>query len=189
MTLRILVVCTANVCRSPMGEALLRHHCAALGVDVAVASAGTGAYGLPVDPTAVLALGELGLDISPHQPRRVEPATLESDGADLVLTMTREHVRSVATMPGGGFRRTFTLREFVRHAAITDLAGGAGLESWLAAVALGRRASDLMGDSPGDDIADPYGLSLATHRDCATELNMLTETVARALKMMTAAGT
>ena len=182
MMLRVLVVCTANVCRSPMAEALLRRHCAALGVDAVVASAGTGAYDLPVDATAVQALGELGLDISHHQPRSVDRTALETDGADLVLTMTREHVRTVATMPGGSLRRTFTLREFVRHTAITESA--AGLEPWLAAVATGRRASDLMGNDPGDDIADPYGLSLATHRECATELDALTEVVARALHEM-----
>lgn len=181
MPLKVLVVCTANVCRSPMAEALLRHHCEALGVDAAVTSAGTGSHGLPVDPAAVTALSERGLDISHHHPRRIDPAILAADGADLVLTMTREHLRTVATSATGVFGRAFTLRELVRRDGTAQPSAGRGLESWLAEVAVGRRASDLMGSDPRDDVADPYGLSLATHRECAAELDRLTEAIARAL--------
>jgi protein-tyrosine phosphatase len=185
MTLRVLVVCTANVCRSPMAEALLQQHCARRGVDAVVTSAGTLAAGLPVDPLSVAVMGDQGLDISHHQPRRLQRAVLERDGADLVLTMTRDHLRMAATTATGVFPRAFTLREFSRRVAITQPRAGHGLGAWLAAVGEVRKARDLLGDDPADDIADPYGASLELHRLCAVEIDQHTDTVARALAWMT----
>lgn len=37
-----LCVCLGNICRSPTAEAILRHYCAAHGLNVLVDSAGTG---------------------------------------------------------------------------------------------------------------------------------------------------
>ena len=61
--LRVLLVCRANVCRSPMGEALLRRRLGSMGLhrQVAVASAGTTAVrGQPPDPRAKAALAAAG---------------------------------------------------------------------------------------------------------------------------------
>ena len=53
-TYRICVVCTGNICRSPMGEFILRERfeAAGLGDQVAIDSAGTTAWeeGNPADP-------------------------------------------------------------------------------------------------------------------------------------------
>lgn len=46
----VLVVCLGNICRSPMGEAVLRHVAKERGLDVAVDSAGTSSYHLGEDP-------------------------------------------------------------------------------------------------------------------------------------------
>ena len=43
-SLRVLVVCLGNICRSPMGEAVLRDIAAKRGVDIYVDSAGTAGY-------------------------------------------------------------------------------------------------------------------------------------------------
>jgi len=40
----VLVVCLGNICRSPMGEAVLAHEASKLGLPVTVDSAGTAAY-------------------------------------------------------------------------------------------------------------------------------------------------
>ena len=61
---------------------------------------------------------------------------------------------------------------------------GEGLHHWLDEVAKSRSARDLMGDDPADDIADPYGATLATlavHRQCSAEIDQLAEVVARTL--------
>ena len=184
MTLRVLVVCTANVCRSPMAQALLHHHCREVGVDVSVRSAGTKEFDLPVDPLAVEALATYGLDISQHQPRRLDRSIVDTEGADLVLVMTRDHLRTAATTGSGAFRRTFTLREFARRAAVVEPDPGEGLASWLDVVAEGRQARDLMGNDSADDIADPYGDTLDVHRVCAAELDQLTEVAARTLAQL-----
>ena len=45
-----LVVCLGNICRSPMGEAVLRHVAKERGIDLEVDSAGTAAYHTGEEP-------------------------------------------------------------------------------------------------------------------------------------------
>ncbi len=45
-----LVVCLGNICRSPMGEAVLQHVAKQRGIDMEVDSAGTAAYHIGEDP-------------------------------------------------------------------------------------------------------------------------------------------
>ena len=92
----ILVVCTANVCRSPMAAGLLRQR---LAVDKAnarhrVLSAGVwAADGEPASENAVAAMAERGIDISDHRSHSL--TNEEVAEADLILVMTREHARLV----------------------------------------------------------------------------------------------
>lgn len=44
MVLSVLIVCLGNICRSPMGEAVLRHEAKKRGIDIEVDSAGTAGY-------------------------------------------------------------------------------------------------------------------------------------------------
>lgn len=168
MTQRVLVVCTANVCRSPMGEALLRRSVEAKGLDVEVRSAGVRVPGLPVDPDAVRVLDVHGLDIAAHQPRQATRDLVRAEGEHLVITMTREHVRDVVSIDRAAWPRTFSLPELVRRArAVRPGAHEPGWDGWLAAVGEGRSARDLMVPDRSDDIEDPYGMSLAAHQRAA----------------------
>ena len=58
----ILILCTGNSCRSHMAEGILR---AAVGPHFRVASAGSKPAGY-VHPLSIVALGEIGIDISSH---------------------------------------------------------------------------------------------------------------------------
>lgn len=81
----ILVVCTGNICRSPMGEALLA---AALPAQQ-VASAGTGALsGHAADPMATELMHEKGISIAAHRARQLNLTLCQR--ADLILVMDRE---------------------------------------------------------------------------------------------------
>ncbi|EJD04090.1 phosphotyrosine protein phosphatase [Fomitiporia mediterranea MF3/22] len=50
MATSVLIVCLGNICRSPMGEAVLRHTAQERGIEMVVDSAGTAAYHVGEDP-------------------------------------------------------------------------------------------------------------------------------------------
>ena len=91
----ILFVCTGNICRSPMAEAMLRNIMPAdQKPKVRVASAGTHATdGLPAEPHAVRVMSEFSIDLSGHLSRMIRPEILS--GADLVLVMEALHDREL----------------------------------------------------------------------------------------------
>jgi protein-tyrosine-phosphatase len=79
----VLIACTMNAVRSPMAAAMLRH---LAGRRLYVESAGVRAGAL--DPLAVEAMEEIGLEIGKHKPRRFED--LEDSNFDLVITLSPE---------------------------------------------------------------------------------------------------
>lgn len=163
-TRRILFVCTANVCRSYMAEAVMKARSRDGGPRLSVSSAGTRLLDLPVDPEASIVLAEEGLTLDGHQPRLVDRSIIRGDGADLIVTMTREQLRHVVATDRDAWPRVFTLRELARRAS--GLAQRDDWHEWLAALAEGRSARDMVTEDPRDDIVDPYGMSLDAHREC-----------------------
>ncbi len=77
---RILFVCTGNACRSPMAEAIARHY--GMG-RVEVFSVGVAPATL--DRRAVLAMAEMGIDISIHVPKGVGAVAIGE--MDLIVTL------------------------------------------------------------------------------------------------------
>ena len=97
---RLTVVCTGNICRSPMGEFLLRERFedAGLGDEVVVDSAGTHSWevGNPADPRTLAVLARNGhedLGGAAHLARRFERAWF--DEVDLVLAADAGHLREL----------------------------------------------------------------------------------------------
>ncbi len=67
----VLVLCTGNICRSPMAAALLHRALADDGASIDVDSAGLGAVvDAHADPLAIELMGESGLDIGGHRGRQ-----------------------------------------------------------------------------------------------------------------------
>lgn len=84
---RILVVCVGNICRSPMGEVLLRE---AISAACQVSSAGIGALlNEPADSVAMQLMRERGLDLESHRGRQLDETLLRNN--DLLLVMERGH--------------------------------------------------------------------------------------------------
>ena len=123
---RILLVCTGNICRSPLAEALLKRDLAARGcAEIEVGSAGTGAWdGAPASEGAYLVGLERGLDLSGHRARLLTRELVES--ADLVFTMARHHRARVEELGGEG--RVFVFGEYAgrdgEDAEVSDPFGG-----------------------------------------------------------------
>jgi protein-tyrosine phosphatase len=110
----ILVVCTGNVCRSPIAEGMLRSILQTRFGDAApsVASAGTAGWvGSAADPSSIAAAAELGIDISAHRARHLELHDVAD--ASLVLAMASEHRDAASRLFPGTVGRIFTLKELV----------------------------------------------------------------------------
>lgn len=98
MTL-IAVVCTGNICRSPMAEHMIRAAAEEAGLfEVFVTSAGTSNWevGNPIDPRALAVLRELGHDAEEHVARQFE--IIEFSNVDLVLALDTEHYKTLRHM-------------------------------------------------------------------------------------------
>jgi tRNA threonylcarbamoyl adenosine modification protein (Sua5/YciO/YrdC/YwlC family) len=138
----MLLVCTGNTCRSPMGEMLLKKivadklGCAIDDLEqrgVIVASAGVAAVpGCVAALEAVEVLQERGLDISKHESQPLTDKLVRH--ADMIFTMTGGHRQAILRRWPEASNRTFILR----------------------------------GD--GNDINDPIGGSKELYRACADEV-------------------
>ncbi len=177
----ILIVCTGNICRSPMAEGLLDHYLRDRGIrSVRVESAGVIALeGSPPVAEIAEAAQERGLDISAHVARRLEREMVGR--ADLVVAMAAEHREAVRRIDQQAGDRTFTLKELVN--VLDDFPGSdeeAGPEERLSAAVRWagehRWAADPV--SGGEDVADPLGLSLMAYQATAWELDGLIERLA-----------
>ena len=106
----VLLVCTGNICRSPLAEAILLRELRERGVEhIEAVSAGTGAWdGAPASEGAYLIGLEHGLDLSGHRARLLTRDRVQN--AELVLTMARHHRARVHELGGEG--RTHVLGEY-----------------------------------------------------------------------------
>lgn len=107
MAFEILVVCTGNICRSPVAAQLL-----AAGLeDVSVTSAGVAAVvGSDIAPGMMEAAGRVGVSIAPHSARRIAESLVMQ--ANLVLTMDIDQRSRVLGLVPSALKRVYTFREF-----------------------------------------------------------------------------
>ena len=169
--MRILFVCTGNICRSPTAERLTAAYAAEHSTGGLTAhSAGTRApVGRPMDPAAADVLTGLGGDPHGFAARRLTPHV--ASDADLVVTMSTGHRAAVLASAPHMLRRTFTLIEAAR---LQELGGG----STVADLAEARVRFPPSGPQ---DIIDPVGRSAATFSAVGTQISELLRPLLHAL--------
>ena len=177
--MRILLVCAANQCRSPMAQVLLADRLEGMGLDPDVTSAGFGPAGRPAADGARRAVAERGLTLEAHRSRSLTAELLA--GADLVITMESRQVQAAVGLDPACWPRCFTLTDLVRRAEQAGPLAGHEPADWLAGLQLGRRPADVAAAGGRDDIKDPMGGSARRFRETAQELSGLIDRLAAQL--------
>ncbi|WP_448203579.1 low molecular weight protein-tyrosine-phosphatase [Azospirillum sp. sgz302134] len=113
---KVLFVCTGNICRSPTAEGVFRHLVKQAGLEhrIVADSAGTHSYhvGEPPDPRSQRAARARGVDLSDLRARKVTARDFAD--FDLILAMDRSHLTQLRRMalPDGAA----TVALFLDHA-------------------------------------------------------------------------
>ncbi|MFA5624355.1 MAG: hypothetical protein WC966_04795 [Bradymonadales bacterium] len=90
---RIAVLCSGNICRSPLAEHLLRKKLAEQELNAQVISMGTlGLQGRSADPQIVRIAKEYGCDVSRHRSQGVSRAILEATDVILIMDGVQERM-------------------------------------------------------------------------------------------------
>ena len=121
----ILIVCTANICRSPVGEAVLRDRLSTHGLDDwTVSSAGTWAqWKRGASAHSVTLMAEQGFDITGHQAQIIELEHMQQ--SDLILCMESGHVEALKAEFPTYANKVYYFSEMAgRQYSITDPYGG-----------------------------------------------------------------
>lgn len=173
----ILLVCTANQCRSPLAAAIADRD--AVGLPVDFASAGLLEGGRRMPDNGIRVAGELGLDLSGHVSRQID---LEAaSDYSVILTMTREQAREIVAAVPALWPRVFTLKQFSRWLEEHPKPGDGTLRTWLDNAAQDRSTIELVGSSRDDDIRDPLRSPVRVWRSVARELEVELQLVLNAL--------
>lgn len=148
---KILFVCTANICRSPMAEVILKEKLKNSGMtDISVSSAGLmDMKGGRAREEALKIIGGLGVDISKYRSRHLSGELIKD--ADMIIVMEGAHKEKVASDYPEVKDKVFLLSNFGNQK---------GMET---------------------DIADPYGGSIFNYRVAFKEINFYIDGLMRYL--------
>ncbi|MDT9593555.1 adenylyl-sulfate kinase [Nocardioides zeae] len=168
--LKVLVVCTANICRSPYMELALR---AAAGDAVVVSGAGThGFRDHAMDDLMAAEARERGLDPTGFSSRAVTRELIAD--ADLVLTAESRHRTFLLEEHPAAFKKVFTLGQFAR--GVQQVGEVATPRELIALIGRNRPSAE------GVDVADPYRRGPEAAAACARHIDELVGVVGPALR-------
>lgn len=108
----VLIVCTGNICRSPMGEGVLQQRLAQVKLShIRINSAGTSGWDNR-EPTseAIRACSEIGIDISSLRSAPISEQMIRA--ADLILAMERHHANEMVKFYHAPAEKLFLLGDF-----------------------------------------------------------------------------
>lgn len=95
---QVLMICTGNICRSPMAEGIYHHLCRQYDIYHSIDSAGTHGYhiGEKADQRAINVMNNHQIDIRHLRARKLHPNDLHT--FDLILVATDAHLRTVSQL-------------------------------------------------------------------------------------------
>ena len=192
--MNVLVICTGNICRSPLAEQLLQREALLAGLDheLAFDSAGTyGELGSFTNAQSIQSAALKGISIEPKPAKQLTAQLIEA--ADLVLTATAEHRGQTIEQVPSANRKTYTLKEFARIGGFfagetnsldpviqTALGEARGYNDRLAVMAKYRGYAPK--PESHEDIIDPYGRNSEVFDVVTEELLELSREIIAALK-------
>lgn len=170
--LRVLFVCTANICRSAFAHVVARSWAQRNGWPLEVASAGThGWSAAPMDEAMAAEAVARGFDPAPFRSRPVTHDLVRA--TDLVVTMASEHRDWVLQDWPGAVAKVVTFGQLERACEATP--GSVVGRELVGAIRQAGGRPD-----PGDDVVDPYRRGAEAARRCADDLvDRLERTVPR----------
>lgn len=168
MDAHILVVCTGNLHRSPLLEAIL-----SLSHFPSVSSAGLSSPGGRVPILMRQAALEVGIDLRDHQSRQISER--DTRRAELIICMQRDHIARLAVMDPTCFRKSLMLREAVHHLGRNPPRQGMTLATWLSVTLNSRSAADVLRLPEDWETPDPVGGSLDDFRACVSDIQTFAE--------------
>jgi len=102
---KVLFLCTGNSCRTQIAEAILRH---VAGDRFEITSAGGDPA--PIDPEAVDAMREIGIDISDQKPKLVDKF-LGQRFSYVISLCDRQQERTCPIFPGAIWRQVWPMED------------------------------------------------------------------------------
>lgn len=173
---RLLCMCTANRCRSPMAQLIAAELLDERGVDAEVVSAGVLEGGAPATADAVRAVFRMGLDLSAHVSHEVDADTVAA--ADLVLVMERRHLVTIAELDITAVEHSFTLKELAALAPVVGRREGVvSTSEWIRRASALRPPGGVLAAGTAMDVHDPMGESRRAYRRTADEIRELLDTI------------
>lgn len=179
--MRVMFVCTGNICRSPMGELLLSRYLADTSIEVS--SAGTkGLPGHPIDPSSATLMSSVGIDSSAFRSRRLTRDM--ANATDLILCFEASQRREIVTLAPAVVRRTFVITEFAAlcaYCADHGMVKGRTIQERLWSVA---EAAPIVRPllPPSPDIEDPHGKTFDVFCTVADETNRALRTILNSMR-------
>jgi low molecular weight protein-tyrosine phosphatase len=152
---RILFLCTANRCRSPLAEQIMRRILHEQGLRALISSAGLLQGGFRTPPTGIAVALSNGLDLSRH--RSVQVSTRLIEVSDVILTMSRAHAREIVALNPESWPRVYPLKQFTQLLSSASLPRRSYLRDATTLLGETRKRSSILGNPLADTVRDPMG--------------------------------
>lgn len=179
--MKVLFVCTGNICRSPMGELMfpLFFH------DDSIISDSAGIQGLidnPIDPSSAQFMQQDGIDASAFRSKRLTPQIAMSN--DLILCFTEHQRKKIVEIAPRSRSRTFLLTNFA------DLCSYSNSNNMITGGTLEKRLDSVIKNAsliqpllpPTQEIDDPYRKNLSAFKTVHQQIGESCASIAAALE-------